>query len=73
MPFDKYRNTFDLSEVLARQSIDIEAAQAALFSMHRNVVERATSIPNRQVEAHNRRTNVVPTSLLTLAFVISCS
>lgn len=58
LPVEKYSIVPTITEVRARQLIDIEETQSALKGIHRYVQGRASKARERAVAKHNAQTNV---------------
>jgi len=58
LPVTKYKKATSEDQVRMQQLINTERTQSALFDMHRSVEINAEKSRRRQVEAHNRKTNV---------------
>ena len=70
LPLYSYRSIMstDLSDV--QRILDIEAMQNSFVAMHKDVKQNTDSSRQRQVDAHNRRTNVQPVNLQKGDFVL---
>ena len=58
LPVGKYRMARTTDEIHARVLLNIDQIQDALSQMHREANDISTAARKRQVERHNRRTNV---------------
>lgn len=70
LPVERYQNAKTDDEVRARQLVDIRELQNALESMHKGVTDRTTLSRRKQVELHNRLTNIQPVNFSVGDFVL---